>query len=127
MSRPFPVKPSQFLTRSATHIKRRVQLDGNGQPVTDEYGKYVYTETSVTRSGLAWDPRLDRKTEDTDKRETVEWGYDVYDEDVDADVVATDQFILDDGLLYQVDGPVLRYSGSATVDYATYPLKRTVG
>ena len=120
---------SWHLTRSATHIRRRLRVDAQGQPLRDKYQNDLYDETSAPLSGCTWEPRatLASDAENVEARQQVTSGLNFYCDDPAVDIRAIDALIVD-GLRYEVDGEVARYTGSRMGnDYATVALRRETG
>lgn len=118
---------SRYLTQTVTQVKRRVVKDGFGNIVKDKYGNNTYSSTTVQLSGCMVDPRISFGSENTAGQEHVGRGLDLFCSDPNADIAATDRFIID-GLSFEVDGPTNRYKGSfLNNDYCHVNLERVTG
>jgi hypothetical protein len=114
-------RPSWYLTQTLTQRKKR-RVSGQ-----DRYHNDVYVVTTVQLSGCLVEPRLTFGTENTAGQEHVGGGLDLFCSDVDADIAATDEFVID-GLAWQVDGPTNRYRYSRLgLDFCHVTLERITG
>jgi hypothetical protein len=96
-----------YLTQSVT--QRKVRLAD--PPQTDSRGNDVYTTSTVTLTGVFWEPRLSTGVEDTDRQQHVEEGMDLFCADPAADIEETDEFSID-GQWFKVSAPVRRYTNT---------------
>lgn len=114
-------RPSWYLTHTVTQRKKRKT------GAVDNRRNDVYSTTTVTLTGVMVEPRLVFGTENTAGQEHVGAGMDLYCSDVDADIVATDEFLWD-GVWWQVDGPTNRYRHSRQEnDFCHVNLERITG
>jgi hypothetical protein len=115
--------PEQYLTRSVTQRKVRLVAP----PQTDARGNDVYETTTVTLTGVMWEPRLSTGVEDTDRQQHIEEGLDLFCIDPAADIKPTDEFLID-GDWFKVSAPVRRYTGShMNNDYCQAILRLVTG
>lgn len=129
----YTAPPSWYLTQTYTQIKRRVQLDGDGQPVKDQYGNVSYVETQVSVPNCLWDPKpvtsiiYAGRLEITDREEHVSEFGEIMIADPNIDLEPEDAFIIN-GDTFEVLGPIERHTGSRMGnDYAMVPLIRVTG
>lgn len=110
---------SWYLTRTVTRIRRAVTG-------TDAYGNDITSETSTPILECSWDPRSSLG-EDTDARQQVISGLMLFCADPAVDILPTDAIEVE-GIRYEVDGEVGRYTGSRMGnDHAAVALRRVTG
>lgn len=128
---------SRYLTQTVTFTGRRLSFDVDGNPVRDRYGNDVYEDVPFTLGppqnpgdvdqGCSWEPRLSTSDESNDAEQHVVSGINLYCKNPQVDVRSTDKATID-GLVYEVDGPVARFTGSAFGnDHAYIVLNRVTG
>lgn len=114
------------LTRGVTVVKRRPKLDEDGTPVEDDYGNAMHETTEVELGGCDWEPRQSLFSENVEARQQTVDGLTLTCDDPAADISAVDELIVD-GVRYQVDSEVGRFTGSGDLDHAVVVLKRVNG
>lgn len=127
-------RPSWYLTNTYQLIKNRPELDGNGQPVKDDYGNVVFAKTTVDLPGALFDPKpvtsvmYAGKMEVEDRQDhTTEFGILIV-ADPTADLQFSDYVQVDSGKPFEVLGPIERHTGSRMGnDYCMVPLRRVNG
>lgn len=111
---------SWYLTRQVTRIRRT----GGAE---DEYGNETTTETTAVIDGCSWDPRSSLASEDTDARQQVVSGMMLFCADPHVDIRPTDAIEIE-GVRYEVEGDVARFTGSRMGnDHAAMALRRVEG
>src|SRR4051812_41516084 len=121
-------RSSWYLTQTVRFTGRRPLFDEDGLPVRDRYQNDVLTNTDFDVPGCTWEPRVSVGAEDsTDSAQQVPSGLNLFCDDPDVDVRATDRATIE-GLRYEVRGAVARYRFSRLGNnHALVILERVTG
>lgn len=118
---------TDWFTGSVIQWKRRIVRDADGRPVHDDNGNDMYSTDVVTLTGVVINPRIDGRLEVTDRQQRLRQELDLYCDDPEADIAATDRFLID-GKEWEVDSPIARYRGSfMNNDHSSCILARQTG
>ena len=112
---------SWYLTRTVSRIRPE-------QTGTDRYGEPIYADGApVEIDGCSWDPKAPNPEELGDPRTAVVSGLLLYCADPAVDIEPTDSIEVE-GVRYDVDGEVGRFTGSRLGnDHAVVALRRVEG
>lgn len=121
-------RSSWYLTETIRFTGRRALTDGDGHPVRDRYGNDVLGNVDFDVPGCTWEPRVSVGSENSmDSAQQVTSGLNVFCDDPDVDVRATDRVTIE-GKRYEVRGEVARHRQSRMGnDHAMIIVERVTG